>query len=70
MLKIEVSINDRLDGPSCANCGVPTRLLGTESHPDSARLCVLTYVCRDCDELIAVTMPVPKGDTALPAYSE
>src|SRR5262245_5514280 len=59
MLTIEL-FNGEFDGPCCPDCGIPTRLLGTEDHPDRQRLSIQTYVCERCDELLTLTAVAPK----------
>ena len=40
-------------GPSCAQCNGPTRLIGIEPHPTRARTDLRTYQCLVCEHVQA-----------------
>ena len=61
MLNLIISPMYRADGPPCRKCGAKTRLFGTESHPLIGQLCVLSYVCVDCDAVRVDMAPLPRA---------
>jgi len=61
MNNIRMNFSGTAASPACPKCGDETRLYGIEPHSAFPRTDVRTYVCKNCDgvEVIQVPLPAP-----------
>ena len=58
MVELIGIVADTIMGPSCRECGAPTRVVGLEEHAVVTRLTVVTTECVEC-RLVAATLAMP-----------
>jgi hypothetical protein len=57
-MMIDSAPPDPTHGPTCAQCGGPTRLTGIEPHPTQPHTDLRTFQCLVCNHVQAAVMAV------------
>jgi len=59
MTNIIMNFSDNVAAPVCPRCGNETRLYGIEPHLAFPRTDIRTYVCKSCDGIEVMQVPLP-----------
>jgi hypothetical protein len=59
MNNMTMNFSDHVTPPACPLCGDQTRLYGIEPHLAFPRTDIRTYVCKSCDGVEVMQVPLP-----------